>query len=123
MLDALEAFADEAALPQAQVFRLSLILDELVTNTISYGFDTPGEHSIGISIETHGDSVQAELVDDGQAFNPLEAASPELGATLEERHIGGLGLRFLRHYANRLEYRRDGQLNRLLLTIDKPPAK
>lgn len=118
VLDAIEAFGEEHALPPRKIFQLNLVLDELITNIVSYGFDGHAEGGINLSIEVDNGVIHADLVDNGRAFNPLEAELPDLGGDIEGRRIGGLGLKFVRTYVDRLDYRRDGEFNRLSLQMN-----
>lgn len=123
VLDALEAFGEEHGLPAKKVFQLNLALDELITNIVSYGFDEGAESRIELSVSLQDGVISAELVDNGKAFNPVEAALPELGEGIEDREAGGLGLRLIRTYMDRLDYQRDGALNRLRLQMNVNAAE
>ena len=118
VLDALEAFGDENGVAPQQIMRLNLVLDELITNTVSYGFPNGRSGTIHLSVELVDGTVNVELSDNGVAFNPAEAPSPERSGGVEEREIGGLGLKLVRSYAKRLDYRRDGAFNHLHLEMD-----
>jgi serine/threonine-protein kinase RsbW len=118
VLDALESFADENGIAQAKIMRLNLVLDELITNTISYGFPDGGAGTIHLCVELIGGTVNVALTDNGVPFNPVEAAEPERSGAIEEREVGGLGLKLIRSYVNRLDYRRDGAFNHLHLEMD-----
>jgi serine/threonine-protein kinase RsbW len=61
--------------------------------------------------------IKAEVEDDGEPFNPLEAPEPDTEKSLEERTIGGLGIHLVRKLMDRLEYKREGERN--LLTVRK----
>lgn len=122
VLDAVEAFGEEQDLPQKKVFQLNLVLDELITNIVSYGFDGHSGGKIDLSIAFEGDILRAELVDNGKPFNPLEAEIPDIGDDIDEMQVGGLGLKFVRTYVDRLDYRRDGAFNRLSLQMDVKAA-
>jgi sigma-B regulation protein RsbU (phosphoserine phosphatase) len=98
------------------VYRLNLALDELVTNTISYGFADDGEHEIVVKLTLEGNVLKAELQDDGKAFDPMSAPSPDLDASVEERKIGGLGIHFVRTLMDRIDYHRTGGTNRLVMS-------
>jgi sigma-B regulation protein RsbU (phosphoserine phosphatase) len=97
--------------------KLDLVLDELLTNTISYGYTDGAEHWITIRLSWQPDELTVELEDDALPFNPLEQTTPNLNIPLEERSIGGLGIHLVRHLTEQAEYQyRDGK-NRLRLTI------
>jgi serine/threonine-protein kinase RsbW len=118
VLDKLEAFAEENGIAPQKIMRLNLMLDELITNTVSYGFPQESAGTIHLSVELVGGTVNVELKDNGVAFNPIEADMPERSGSVEEREIGGLGLKLVRSYAKRLDYRRDGGFNHLHLEFD-----
>jgi serine/threonine-protein kinase RsbW len=118
VLDALETFAEENGLAPQKIMRLNLVLDELITNTVSYGFPKGGGGTIHLSVELVDGTVNVELKDNGVAFNPVEAPALERSGGIEEREIGGLGLKLVRNYAKRLDYRRVGAFNHLHLEMD-----
>ena len=57
----------------------------------------------------------AEVEDGGRSFNPVEAPTPNLNASLDERALGGLGIHLVKNLTDRLEYRRDGAKNVLMI--------
>lgn len=118
VLDAIEAFGEVHDLPAKAIFQLNLALDELITNIVSYAFEGHAESRIELTVELRDGGLDAVLVDNGRPFNPVEAELPDLGEGLDERRIGGLGLKFVRTYMDRLDYRRDGELNRLQLHMN-----
>lgn len=118
VLDALESFGEENGIAPQNIMRLNLVLDELITNTVSYGFPSGAPGTIHLSVELIDGRVNVELTDNGRAFNPVEAAAPERSGGIEEREIGGLGLKLIKSYAKRLDYRRDGAFNHLHLEMD-----
>ena len=118
VLDALESFGEQNGIAPQNIMRLNLVLDELITNTVSYGFAKGAPGTIHLSVELAEGSLNVELKDNGVAFNPVEAPCPERKGSIEEREIGGLGLKLIRTYAKRLDYRRDGAFNHLHLEMD-----
>jgi serine/threonine-protein kinase RsbW len=118
VLDAVEAFGEENRLPRKKIFQLNLVLDELITNIVSYGFEDSAESSIRLSVALGDGTIDVELTDNGRPFDPVAAPLPELGGSIEERQVGGLGLKFMRTYMDRLDYRRDGEFNRLRLQMN-----
>jgi serine/threonine-protein kinase RsbW len=118
VLDAVEAFGEENRLPPKNIFQLNLVLDELITNIVSYGFADGAESSIRLSVALGEGTIDVELSDNGKPFDPVTAPLAEPAGGLEERHVGGLGLKFMRTYMDRLDYRRDGEFNRLRLQMN-----
>lgn len=122
MLDEVRAFGEARGMSQKAVFDISLALDELVTNIISYGYADEAEHRIELRLDLGETGLRAELIDDATAFNPLDQATPDLEEGLDARRIGGLGIHFVRSVMDDVAYRRDGARNHLLLTKRLSPA-
>jgi len=115
LVERLERFGHEAGLPDDVTFRLTLALDEIVSNVIRHGFDDAGEHAIAVTLDIAGGTITATVVDDGSPFDPLDAPAPDLDAPLEERRPGGLGIHLVRTTMDDVRYARDGDRN--VLTI------
>ena len=108
---AVEAFGEQLDLPPAVVFKLNLVLDELVTNVISYAFPQDEQHEFRLRLWLEDNWFRAELRDQGLAFNPLEFPPPDLDAPLEERSIGGVGVHFLKKMMDEYTYQRTNGWN------------
>lgn len=106
-----QTFAETHSLPPKLVFQLTLALEELVTNMISYGYEDEAPHEIQIRLHREGDRLHVQLVDDAKPFNPLEVPPPDLTLPLEERPIGGLGIHLVRTMFSHLTYRRESGRN------------
>ena len=53
----------------------------------------------------------------GAAFDPLTHVLDPLPTSLEEAKVGGSGLRLVRRFADRLNYRREGGINHLTVVF------
>lgn len=105
----IEAFCEQNYIPPDKLFTVQLIIEELVTNIINYGSSAGKTETIEISLSVQDDALSLAIRDNARAFNPLEAAEPDIGQSLEERAIGGLGLFLVRKKAKSLTYEyRDG---------------
>jgi serine/threonine-protein kinase RsbW len=113
--EALHEYCEFRELPSNVVFALTLSLDEVVTNVISYGYDDREEHHIDVTLRSGQGMIEITVVDDGKPFNPLEFMTPELNCPIDERPIGGLGIYLVKTYMNELEYKRVGGKNRLTM--------
>jgi anti-sigma regulatory factor (Ser/Thr protein kinase) len=113
-----EAFGEAERIGPEAVFSMNLALDEVVTNVIRYAHDDDGQnHPIVVRLVLEQDVLTAQVEDDGRAFNPLEAPTPDLGASIDNRPIGGLGIHLVRSVMTSVDYRR--QDGRNVLTIKK----
>ena len=107
--------AGHHAPPAADHFA-SLVIEELVTNCIKYGYDDDAAgHIIEVEMELSATELVLTVTDDGHAFNPLALPEPDTSQPVEERPIGGLGLHLLRKMADRMDYARADGKNRLTL--------
>jgi anti-sigma regulatory factor (Ser/Thr protein kinase) len=115
LAEAVEAFATAHGVPPGTIFAVNLALEELVTNTISYGYPDGGRHRIHLRFTLQGDTLQVAIQDDGLAFNPLNKAEPNLDAPIEDRPIGGLGIHLVRKLMDDVRYERRNEQNCLWL--------
>ncbi|WP_439594990.1 ATP-binding protein [Falsiroseomonas sp.] len=119
LLDALEAFAEEADLPPKVAHRLAVVVEELAANVAMHGSSGPGAATfVAVTVRQEDGAVIASIEDDGRAFDPLANAAPDTEAALEEREIGGLGVHFVRQMTRSLDYSRAGDRNRLVAVLD-----
>lgn len=113
----IEKQGDEWNLTSKDVFSLNLVLEELITNIIFYGFEDDLVHEINISMQLQDDILLLQIEDDGKPFDPFSVNTPgDLDKSLEERRIGGLGIYFVREIMDTFSYERTGNTNRLLLS-------
>src|SRR5690606_12668811 len=95
---------------------VDVALDELLTNTISYGFADGRLHEILVELAFEDGVLTVELRDDGIPFDPLDIPTPDLSDDLDGRGIGGLGMHFVREVMDEITYRRANGWNVLTLT-------
>jgi serine/threonine-protein kinase RsbW len=107
----LEAFCSRRAIPRRDVNRFNLALEEVLTNAVSYGFPAGDRHEIDVRVSYDSGALNAVVSDDGVAFDPLVQSPVDLGAPIEQRRIGGLGIHLLRELTDTVAYRRDGERN------------
>ena len=115
--EATEKFAAEMDVPAGTIQKMSIILDELLNNTISYGFDDANDHEIHLSIESNDDHVTLKISDDGIPFNPFAHSAPDTSLSIEEREIGGLGVMLVKQLTDSQAYQRLSGRNVITLTI------
>jgi len=121
-LDALKAlvaettqFCRENSLGDDAVAELNLVLEELFTNSIRHGGCAGMQNAVRIRLQLQDDGVHLEYSDRGVPYDPLRAPPPQLATPLEQRRLGGLGLHLVRQLVCDLEYRRDGNWNRITM--------
>lgn len=97
-------------------FNITLAFEELISNTINYGYDPGHSDQIRVSMRIEDGWLTAHITDCGRAFDPLqEAPEPDLDAAVEDRAIGGLGVHLVRTVIDSVSYRRDAGCNVITL--------
>ena len=96
--------------------RAALVVEEVLANVASHGAGLAGSVA-SVRLARRADALLIEIDDAGRAFDPRGAPVPDIGASLEDRPVGGLGLHLVRSLAERLEYRREGDRNSLSVTL------
>ena len=101
--------------------RLTLVLEELLTNVVSYGYDDDDAHEIHVSLEVKDGVLTSVFDDDGRPFNPHDAQKPVMDGPLEERSVGGLGIHLILTIMDSVEYERVDGRNRTTMTMAISP--
>ncbi|MGK7941565.1 MAG: ATP-binding protein [Crocosphaera sp.] len=115
--DWVNILAEQLDISPKIVFRLDLILAEIITNIIDYGYDDDQEHSIQLKLKYDQGKITIKIEDDGIPFNPLNDHAVELANDLESAKIGGLGIHLMREYTDECNYQRIDSNNCLELVI------
>jgi anti-sigma regulatory factor (Ser/Thr protein kinase) len=113
----LKVAAEKWRLPQKTVLQLNLILDELFTNIVKYGYKDELAHIITISLDKKGSTLLVTMIDDGGFFDMTQQATPILNEPLADKDLGGLGIFLARQYADKVIYER--QDNKNIVTFTK----
>jgi anti-sigma regulatory factor (Ser/Thr protein kinase) len=110
--------AEENGFSSTGIFKLDLVLSEVVTNIIQYAFNDLRMHKILIELRFSDQVVQATIQDTGIPFDPTNIPEIMLANCLEEAQIGGLGVHLVRSYCDRFSYQRLNDTNVLTLVIN-----
>ena len=94
---------------------LCLVVDEVLANIMSHGYGKDANGSMNLVLSVVADDYSLEVRDRAPAFNPLDAAPPDLGDDPDERAIGGLGMHLVRSLMSEITYERSGAENVLRL--------
>ncbi len=116
LANTLDNISEEWGIPMNTSLSLNLVLEELVTNIIFYGYNDKEEHQISIHLSYIDHTFQIIIEDDAREFNPLTKAEPDLDADIENRSIGGLGIHFVRQIMDSFTYVRKENKNIVTLT-------
>ncbi len=112
----IDGFCEDRALPAQTAYAVNLAIDELLTNTITNGYGDDDPHRVEIVLREEADALVVIIVDDGVAFDPTEAQTPDGEGSLDELSIDGLGFLLVRQMMDSVEYRRLQGCNIVTLT-------
>ena len=115
-------FCRQRQLPADERARLLVILDELFTNVVSYGYSEAAQGLIEVALALDGDKLVIEFVDDGARFDPLTSPAADLSLSVEDRPIGGIGITIVRALVDEIGYAWQGNRNHLKLSRRIAPA-
>jgi anti-sigma regulatory factor (Ser/Thr protein kinase) len=90
---------------------ISVVLDELLTNLLSYGEAENGTLEAEIAIQVSPDALEIRLSDNGHPFDPTLRDAPDVGAALEDLKIGGLGIHLVKSMSDSFSYARECERN------------
>ena len=117
----IDSFCEEQGLTPQIAYAVNLSVDEILTNTISYGYDDDEQHRIGLTLRMEAGTLVVEIADDGRAFDSSLTSEPDVESSLEERALGGLGLFLVQQMMDDVTYQRRDALN--LITLKKSTAE
>ncbi len=99
------------------VFKLNLILEELIANTVFYGFSQNADKYINIRLQIKEDVISMKISDNAAPFNPIAIDSKPKDVNLENKEIGGLGIHLVKSMSSKIEYNYNNGENILLLEV------
>ena len=116
MIDPIISSLEEIEVEHKKIYQVTLALEEIFANISKYAYPS-GEGMIDIFYEIDKDEKQLKVIikDKGTAFNPLEKEDPDLGASVSERKIGGLGIYIVKNIIDDIQYQRINNENVLEL--------
>ena len=122
VLPEVDAFLSEvcaaAGFPRESALRLTLLVEELFTNTVVHGHGGDSDASVRLDCEVAPGRIALAYEDTGPPHDPFAAVrQPDAAAGVEDRPVGGLGVLLISAMAQQVEYRRAGDTNRISLVV------
>lgn len=127
-LDHINEMIAQIVTEQSLVFKVQLIVEELLTNIASYAYeqDEPNKYLRFVCGYVYFDGKKAillQLVYGGVAFDPfIEVKDPDITQPITERDIGGLGMHLIKEIATHYTYARLNDANQVQIYLDVPAA-
>jgi serine/threonine-protein kinase RsbW len=101
--------------------KLTLLVEELFTNTIVHGHKQESEEPVRLAFEVRPGRIALTYEDTAPPHDPFAGVTaPDEAATVEDRLVGGLGVLLVSSMARDVEYRRVDGKNRIRLIITAP---
>lgn len=116
LADMLDVVKNQWRLTDKFIMQFNLVLDELFTNVVNYGFEHESDEQIEFILNLDDDEVQATISDSGRPFDPTKPEDPDPDVPLEEKQVGGLGIFLARQFTDTLDYNREDNKNITTLT-------
>ncbi|MFD2230296.1 SpoIIE family protein phosphatase [Alkalimarinus sediminis] len=104
-------------LPEHLLLTSQLVAEELIANTIHYGYDDKTGMPISLHLSHNEKEMTLLFVDQAKAFNPLEQGEARLGLPADDEPVGGLGIHLVKEMSNSCEYRYIAGENQFSLTL------
>ena len=113
--EAFTEFARQNGIDDLVVPKIKLVFDELLNNTISYGYKDEGEHFIEVGVDMLEGRLRVTIQDDATPFNPLNNEISDTTLGIDERAIGGLGIHLVSNMMDEMTYKRSAHKNIITL--------
>ena len=116
----IEAFCARNALGSADALRLTLVVEELFTNSVLHGYGGECDAQIEVTLAAAAGEIALLYEDAAPAHDPIPqfAAAPDhLHGTVESRPAGGLGVHLVGEMIASARYAREAGRNRLWLRL------
>ncbi len=95
--------------------KIHLVAEEWFVNIINHAYTDQKLHFVDIKFWRNEDNVYLYFEDDGQVFDPATFNPEPIHDQLDERHLGGLGVFFIKEIMDEVIYVREKDRNKLTL--------
>ena len=116
----IEAFCQRHGIGKHVTLRITLVVEELFTNTVEHGYHGDSEAPIRVALAVDGDAITLLYEDRAPAYDPLSrlaATRTDPDATSGSRPVGGLGMLLVTQLSHAARYAHEDGCNRLWLKL------
>jgi len=111
-----EQYLQKNKISEPIVNKILLCVDELFTNIITHAYHDKLDHAVLLECRIFENRLELELRDDGVPFDPTSQNRPNINQPIDQRNIGGLGIHLIQMLMDKVEYKREGDFNVLIVT-------
>ncbi len=113
-----EGFCEAASLSRADRHKLTLVVEELFSNTVRHGHGGDSDAPVEISLEFSGTRTTLTYQDCAPRYDVLEAGlRSDIESTINQRRVGGLGVALIVALAEAAQYSFVDDRNRLVISL------
>jgi len=116
---AVEQFATALGFEDAQCHKITLAVDEALSNVIRHAYKSECNHMVQLTCQAQPEWLEFTFVDRGEPADPARIC----GQPLDEVALGGRGTHLIRQIMDEVSYERLGDQNRLRLRKYIPDAR
>jgi len=98
-------------IPSGSTYKVNLVVEELISNTITLGYNDDLQHDIILNFQFDVESISIEIIDDAKEFNPVVIADADTTSEISERKIGGMGIHLVKNLTDAFTYHREDTKN------------
>jgi len=100
---------------------LHLVVGEACTNVIEHAYGGQGG-PMELTLEARDDYIRVIIRDWGVAFDPAKVPIPDIGAPLEKRPVGGLGVYLMYQMMDDVHYHFSVEDGNTLIMVKRTPG-
>ncbi len=98
-------------------YKVNLVVEKLISNTIFYGYIDTLEHDIVLNLKCDKNAICIEIIDDAIEFVPVAQKSADTISDINERQVGGLGIHLVKNFTDVFTYLRENTKNIIKIEI------
>lgn len=123
LVSAIDDMAEKRSIAPSVVFKITLALDELISNIFDYAFKDTQEPEVDVVVCIDRGVFYAKIIDSGIAFDISKIQEPELDKPIGERKkpVGGMGVHLVRKLMDSFTYYRYNGKNYVLICTKTDP--
>ncbi|MFA7626685.1 MAG: ATP-binding protein [Candidatus Kapaibacterium sp.] len=100
-------------------FKIHLIVEEILSNTIKYGYNPYRSDEIEVEIHDYNTTVKIIIKDSADLYNPYINSKPDTESDINDRKLGGLGVHFIKNICKTYNYSSSNKGNIIEVEINK----
>lgn len=102
--------------PKDKIMKTLMAVEEIFVNIAHYAYH-PSKGFVWIKNFVSENMYHITFIDEGEPYNPLEKADPDITLDLDDREIGGLGIFMVKNITDKVDYHHIGNQNQFTIGI------